>query len=36
LLHILDGIGRLDVQRDGLTGQCLHENLHYVFDVVIL
>ena len=28
-LHIVDGIGRLNVQSDGLTGECLDKNLHW-------
>merc|ERR1719184_196775 len=27
-LHILNGIGRLNLEGDGFTGQCLHEDLH--------
>lgn len=29
-LDVLDGVGRLHLQSDGLTGQGLHENLHLV------
>ena len=28
LLHVLDRVRRLDVERDRLTGEGLHENLH--------
>jgi len=28
-LDVLDGVGALDVQGNGLTGQGLHENLHF-------
>ena len=28
LLDILDGVGRLDLEGDGLTGEGLHEDLH--------
>merc|ERR1712002_503590 len=27
-LHVLNSIGRLNLEGDGLTGQCLHEDLH--------
>merc|ERR1711998_363977 len=27
-LHRLDGVGALDLQGDGLAGECLHEDLH--------
>merc|ERR1712180_363177 len=27
-LHVFDGIGRLDLEGDGFTGQSLHEDLH--------
>ena len=26
--HIVDGVGRLDLERDGLAGECLHKYLH--------
>ena len=28
LLHVLDRVGRLDLERDRLAGQSLHEDLH--------
>jgi hypothetical protein len=28
LLHVLNRVRRVDVQRDGLAGQCLDEDLH--------
>merc|ERR1712114_158352 len=27
-LHVFDGVRRLNLESDGLTGQCLHEDLH--------
>ena len=27
-LHVVNGVGRLDLERDGLAGQRLHEDLH--------
>ena len=27
-LHVFDGVSWLHVQGDGLSGECLHENLH--------
>ena len=27
-LHVVDGITTLNLERDGLARQCLHENLH--------
>merc|ERR1719261_816063 len=27
-LHCLDGVGALDLEGDGLAGECLHEDLH--------
>merc|ERR1712002_913244 len=27
-LHVLDGVRRLNLEGDGLTGQCLHKDLH--------
>ncbi len=27
-LDVLDGVGRLDLERDGLPGESLHEDLH--------
>ncbi len=27
-LHVIDGIGRLDLEGDGLAGKGLHEDLH--------
>jgi hypothetical protein len=27
-LHVVDGVGGLDIKSDGLTGERLHENLH--------
>lgn len=29
-LHILDGVGRLDLEGDGLAREGLHEDLHLV------
>lgn len=29
-LDVVDGVGRLDLQSNGLPGQGLHEDLHYV------
>ena len=26
LLHVVDRVGRLDIQSDGLSSKCLHEN----------
>ena len=28
LFHVLNGIARFDVERNGFAGQCLDENLH--------
>ena len=28
LLDVLDGVARLDVERDGLSGEGFHEDLH--------
>ena len=28
-LYIIDGVGRLDIKSDGLTGEGLHEDLHF-------
>ena len=30
LLHVLDGVGSLHLQGDGLSGQGLHKNLHFL------
>ena len=30
LLHTLDRVAGLDVERDGLSGKCFHENLHFI------
>ena len=27
-LHVVDGVRRLDIRRDGLARECLHEDLH--------
>ncbi len=27
-LHVVNGVGRLDIEGDGLSGQSLHEDLH--------
>ena len=27
-LHVLDGVGGFNLKGDGLTSQCLHEDLH--------
>jgi hypothetical protein len=28
-LNVVDGVGRLDVEGDGLSGKCFHEDLNW-------